>query len=300
MPGCAPDFCNQTNRCRKDLISDPKCVLSYKNDIILESKNSDINFYVSDDNKLDFCGKTNFNKDVYYASDIYSCGNISLDGDINIKGTNVHNKFNLIDNLYTILRQQVNDLSVLLAQIQTQNVSTMNEIRRYQLLYDNVIFNLLPILENYSHGIDISSQFTYNQYRNIGLLIQDISDNSKDNDISNVQYDFSYTFNNYLSTFHKTLDGLQRDKIKNESIETLEDSLEIARSILDDAQSLLEYYKSRYTSTGINSLNTAINLKISPQIKTEYLLYIERFGLPDGGIFDSEKMSGILKELNIE
>lgn len=298
MPGCAPDFCNQTNRCRKDLISDPKCVLSYKNDIILESKNSDINFYVSDDNKLDFCGRTNFNKDVYCASDIYSCGNISLDGDINVKGTNVYNKFSLIDNLYFILRQQVDDLSQLLAQIQLQNNTTMTEIRKYQYLYDTVISQLLPVLENYSHGIDISSQFTLEDYRRFGIDLENLSD-FQGIDTSNVSYDFSNTFDSYRMTLHKTLDGLHYDKIKTDNVELLQDSLDYVNSIINDAQALLQYYRSRYTATGMTDLNTSITLEVPPIIKQEYLIYIERHGLPDGGVFDSDKMSVILIELGL-
>merc|ERR1711990_38838 len=174
---------------------------------------------------------------------------------------------------------------------------TTNELNRYQYLNDYFIQTLNTLLQSYSGGdYDFLSQTLNNaNYRRYGtelIRIQDLSNI----DLSNITYDYFQTFDSYISTLHNTLDGLERTRIQTRLLNECQETKEEYESILSNKENLIEYFNSNYTR-GFSDLNVSREITVQPIVRREYSIYIERYGIPESGIFDSEKMSSIIAEL---
>lgn len=175
---------------------------------------------------------------------------------------------------------------------------TTNELNRYQYLSDYFIGTLNIFLQSYSDGnFEFLSQMLSNDnYRFYGTELVRIQDLSNI-DLSNITYDYSQTFDSYINTLHNTLDGLERTRIQTRLLNECEETKEEYESILNNKENIIEYYKSRYTGTIFSELNVKVKISESIILRREYEIYIERHGIPPGGIFDSDKMSLIIAEL---
>ena len=72
------------------------------------------------------------------------------------------------------------------------------------------------------------------------------------------------------------------------------------KGILTDRDRLKEYVEKHYG--GFNSLLFQVEFAVTTPlaIKPEYEVYIRRYGVPNMGIFDAEKMANIKRELGHE
>ena len=145
---------------------------------------------------------------------------------------------------------------------------------------------------------DLSMQFTTEKYRELGIILQE-QENIDNIDLTGVTYNYIDTFDEYLSTYHKTLDGLERSSVQNDTLNLFKSEKEHCDKILNNADELVKHFRQRFTGLGITDLNTTVSTSQQPFLRPEYQMYIDRHGLPIGGIFDSEKMSAILLELNV-
>lgn len=181
-----------------------------------------------------------------------------------------------------------------------ENSTNITELNKYQYLNDLFIKTLTPFLQLYSQGnfSDLSMQFTTEVYRQLGINLENQRDLTNI-DLTNINYN-SKTFESYINTFHNTLDGLERASVQNDSLNILQLQKEHCDTILNNPENLVNYFRSKYTGIGISELDTIVATTQQPFLRPEYALYIQRHGLLSGGIFDSEKMSAILIELNID
>lgn len=205
----------------------------------------------------------------------------------------------------SILKQIINDKTTVPSgnngDITLEDFETnLNELKKYQYLNDIFINTFTPLIQLYSQGnfYDLSMQFTTNLYRELGNNLEKQRDLTNI-DLSNVEYNFQ-TFESYINTFHNTLDGLERANAQYYSLRELQIEKANCDNILNNPENLVNYFRTKYTGIGIVELNTIITTIQEPLLRPEYAIYIERHGLPIGGIFDSEKMSVILIELNID
>jgi hypothetical protein len=189
-----------------------------------------------------------------------------------------------------------NDGDITLEEFETN----VNELNKYQYLNDIFINTFTPLIQLYSQGnfSDLSMHFTTNLYRQLGNILENQRDFTNI-DLTNLNYDLQ-TFESYINTFHNTLDGLERATVHYDSLSQLQLEKDHCDNILNNPDNLVNYFRSRYTGIGIMELNTIVTTVQEPLLRPEYALYIDRHGLPIGGIFDSEKMSAILIELNID
>lgn len=174
-----------------------------------------------------------------------------------------------------------------------------NELKRYQYANDSFNEILTPLTNLYSHGIfdDLTTQFTTEVYRQLGINIESQRD-IRNLDLDNIKYDFS-TFEKYINTFHNTLDGLSKSTLQNFTLNELRDEKEECDNILKNPENLVQYFRLHYTGVGLTDLDAIISTTKQPILRPEYAVYIDRHGLPVNGMFDSDKMSVILMELNI-
>lgn len=189
-----------------------------------------------------------------------------------------------------------NDGDITLEEFETNVV----ELNKYQYLNDVFIQTMTSLTQLYSQGnfADLSMQFTTEVYRQLGIDLENQRDFTNI-DLTDINYN-SQTFESYINTFHDTLDGLERASVQYESLRTLELEKTHCDNILNNPENLVNYFRSRYTGIGISELDTIVTTIQEPLLRPEYALYIQRHGLPIGGIFESEKMSAILIELNID
>ena len=205
----------------------------------------------------------------------------------------------------SILRQIINDDTAIPSgndgDITLEEFETnLNELNKYQYLNDIFINTFTPLIQLYSQAKfdDLSMQFTTNLYRQLGNILENQRDFTNI-DLNNISYNFQ-TFDSYLNTFHNTLDGLERSTVQYESLRDLQLEKNHCDNILNNPENLVNYFRETYTGIGIMELNTIVTTIQQPLLRPEYAIYIERHGLPIGGIFDSERMSAILIELNID
>lgn len=205
----------------------------------------------------------------------------------------------------SILRQIINDNTTIPSgndgDITLEEFETnVNELNKYQYMNDIFINTFIPLTQLYSQGnfADLSMIFTTNLYRQLGNILENQRDFTNI-DLTSFNYNFQ-TFQSYITTFHKTLDGLERANVQYDSLRELQLEKIHCDNILNNLENLVNYFRTKYTGIGIMELNTIITTIQEPLLRPEYAIYIERHGLPIGGIFDSEKMSAILIELNID
>lgn len=98
--------------------------------------------------------------------------------------------------------------------------------------------------------------------------------------------------------FAKMFEGLQQCVLQNLKIKDLESKLKICEersSILDDKDKLIEYIQNlnnRFTMIEDQTITT-----ISATLKPEYQKYIDLYGLPEGLVFDTDKLNQIKYDL---
>jgi hypothetical protein len=189
-----------------------------------------------------------------------------------------------------------NDGDITLEEFETNVV----ELNKYQYLNDVFIQTMTSLTQLYSQGnfADLSMQFTTEVYRQLGIDLENQRDFTNI-DLTDINYN-SQTFESYINTFHDTLDGLERAYVQYDSLRELQLEKIHCDNILNNPENLVNYFMARYTGIGISELDTIVTTIQEPLLRPEYALYIQRHGLPIGGIFESEKMSAILIELNID
>lgn len=211
----------------------------------------------------------------------------------------------------SILRQIINDNTTIpsgndsditleeFELLNEENSTNINELNKYQYLNDLFIQTFIPLLQLYSEGnfADLSMQFTSEVYRQLGIDLEN-QRYLTNIDLTDINYD-SQTFESYINTLHNTLDGLERASVQNDSLNILQLHKEHCDDILNNPENLVDYFRTKYTGIGISELDTIVATTQQPFLRPEYTLYIHRHGIPSGGIFESEKMSAILIELNI-
>jgi hypothetical protein len=105
------------------------------------------------------------------------------------------------------------------------------------------------------------------------------------------------------SLYSNALDGLSRAFVQyNKYVEALVtiETLSQRVDILDDPDKLNEYIEQLNTSArNVELFDINPIQSIAPLIKAEYAEYIARYGVPDDGIFESDKLYDIMTELDI-
>ena len=104
-------------------------------------------------------------------------------------------------------------------------------------------------------------------------------------------------------TYTNTLDGLSRALVQyNKYLEALAtiETLSKRVEILDDEEKLNEYIEQLNTSfRNFELFDIDPVQSIGALLKPEYAEYVKRYGIPDDGVFEADKLYDIMKELNM-
>ncbi len=183
----------------------------------------------------------------------------------------------------------------------TDKINELNKnLGMFQNLHDKVIDVLKQSLIYYKGGQfgELNELFTTEQYNKLSSnLINSTL-------LKNVSEDYQYNarlFTYYREAFHRVLEGLQKSIFQNEELTTTQSQLVTAQEkadILDDMAKLREYLENKQSQIFFADVST--QLTTMAVLKPQYQRYIDLYGMPDGLIFESQKMAEIIQDLLIE
>lgn len=173
------------------------------------------------------------------------------------------------------------------------------KLKKYELLYSAAVSQMLPSLDSYRDGkFDVlNTQFTPEIYTELGKQLADDT-RYTDNIVERIPYR-PRTFTDIKSSFHNVLDGLNRGKLQYIKEVECSDKVDTYETILHTPENLVNYYNRTYKKSAgtFEELDVNTILTETPVVNQEYDIYVQRHGLPCNGIFESEKLSIILLEL---
>ena len=192
--------------------------------------------------------------------------------------------------------------SSIISSISTTNSRETNEYPlKYYTLEQLVLRKLSGSLQKFSRGE--SNSIDYDLYYKLGLDITDDQLYAWKNTsrqylyFRNKKFLDDKIFSNLRYRIQLVIDGLYRGAIILEDNENLQTTIANYESILNDPAKIIEYFNNRYKSNSLSELDATVQLNVVPIVLPQYSLYIERFGFPDNGIYESSKLSIILREL---
>ena len=113
----------------------------------------------------------------------------------------------------------------------------------------------------------------------------------------------SPNFPAYKSFIHTLIDGLNAaTTLQTENNQLRNDNKDLAeyRDILTNITKLKEYIDTYYLNYSVGLFETEQTVVTSFDIKPEYRIYINTYGIPGSEGFNSEKLSAILYDLSIQ
>ena len=183
-----------------------------------------------------------------------------------------------------------------------QRDTLLHEFDRFRDFYDcilKVLKEYLCYFQDASYN-DLTDGFTTEFYNSLAtLVVEKFSDELNIEECLKYENVYDSTlFDTYKENTFKVINGLNRAiqlYKENQAKASHILSLQEKEKILETPELLIEYLKSR--SLGMSSLSVNASLDFTISLKPHYALYFERHGAPPEGVFDSEKLAAIIKEL---
>lgn len=170
-------------------------------------------------------------------------------------------------------------------------------LKQYDVLNNLVIKKLNPNLDNFIDG-----DFENINREEIGEETRKTLINKEDNFSENVfgnvtKYNYNpLIFDDFINYSFKVLNGMNSAILLKDSNESLSNQIENYENILKDSQSIRDYYNERFNK-GSFIPEIITDLSVVPTLKLKYKIYIDRYSMPESGIFDSKLLAEIEKEL---
>jgi len=181
-----------------------------------------------------------------------------------------------------------------------QSLDLVRDIYRYQLLWDKVIYSLQRYTNLYTGGAysDLKKNFTPEEFRK--LLLANSNDFYYNNQVDEL-IDFSYnstTFSNYKSNIYSIITGLNTAVDQYDRLNYTINQFNEQEAVLTDKDKLIEYIKTQFSdkiTTEAFYISQTYNTDV--YLKPWFNLYLEIYGAPPSGVFDTEKMAKVVEIL---
>lgn len=181
-----------------------------------------------------------------------------------------------------------------------QNLDLIRDVYRYQILYENVVFQMKKYTNLYINGRydELKNLFTPKAYNDI--LKGNVTDNYYNTDIDDL-VNFTYdpaTFSYYRSNMYSILTGLNTAIKRNDMCLAVESDLTEKNKLLNNKDLLVQYFKTQFIDRMTMDafyLSQTYNTEVF--LKPWYSLYLTLYGAPYDGVFDSEKMALVVEQL---
>lgn len=178
------------------------------------------------------------------------------------------------------------------------------ELLKFEKLKDDALNNLLTYLDNVFAGnySVLENDSTSEVFNTIGeLLVDEHHFKFSKSDI--IEYTISENvFFQYKSFIHKIINSLNSTNLlytSNENLKESIDSLNEYKNILTDRERLKEYIEKNYTNFQVNFINVDYKISQGLKLPPEYIVYLDLYGIPQNGYFDSEKLNNIKSSLGL-
>lgn len=211
-------------------------------------------------------------------------------------------------NIVDTLELTKENIRTMLQKIQNNDLNPFDDYKRQIVQYDkmkHLVLDSLTLYTTYFKEGDFSKlkdEFDETEQNEIGQKL--VSDTLFV--ITQQELD-SYTntnqlFDQYRSFIFQMIDGLNAAILldnKNQGLTVHNETLEEFSNILNDPELLNDYIDKHYNNFNVKSalLSETISLTTGLELKPQYAKYVELYGFPDGGVYDSEKLQTIIKSL---
>jgi uncharacterized protein YlaN (UPF0358 family) len=183
-----------------------------------------------------------------------------------------------------------------------QRDTLLHEFDRFKDFYDcilKVLKEYLCYFQDASYN-DLTEGFTTEFYNSLAnLLIEKFSDELNIEECLKYENVYDSTlFDTYKENTFKVINGLNRAiqlYKENQTQENKISLLEEKEKILEDP-TLLNNYVNEFNSIR-GGFVVEYTASLLPKLKPQYEVYFQRHGPPIEGVFDSEKLAAIIKEL---
>ena len=172
---------------------------------------------------------------------------------------------------------------------------------RLQILYNRILFQLNPTMTLYNEGsfedfmnsmstqelITLSSTLNNDEIFYIDDVVPTVYTEYNENMVGN----YRETSNSLINTIKQAM----TEYIKIKNLETENQQLLSYKNILESQELLNEYLENMQQTSYFFSANATFNTNI--ELKPWYRVYLETYGAPNDGVFDSTLLAGIIEEL---
>ena len=170
---------------------------------------------------------------------------------------------------------------------------------RLKILYERVLFQLRPPMTLYNEG---EFEFFMSSMPNVLTLTRVLNNENTFfmNDpkpLNDYEYEGGLV-DKYLFITNRLVDTIKQamtEYIKIRNLESENAELKSYKEILEDKEKLVAYLEQQQ-NTG-HLFSASATLQTRPQLKLWYQVYMERYGPPGDGVFNSELLSEIIEEL---
>ena len=170
---------------------------------------------------------------------------------------------------------------------------------RLKILYERVLFQLRPPMTLYNEG---EFEFFMSSMPNVLTLTRVLNNENTFfmNDpkpLNDYEYEGGLV-DKYLFITNRLVDTIKQamtEYIKIRNLESENAELKSYKEILEDKEKLVAYLEQQQ-NTG-HLFSASATLQTQPQLKLWYQVYMERYGPPGDGVFNSELLSEIIEEL---
>lgn len=189
-----------------------------------------------------------------------------------------------------------------------------NELMKYDKMRQVILDSFKIHLDRFKHRQfdDLENEFNPSEAVRLGqLLVGDSLSTFSSTDIA--LFENSKTlftayksanpvFSDYKSFMFLLVDGMNSAitlSNENEQLLRANTDLETYKDILTNVEKLKTYIFDTYTHTlgTLMSFATEFTVQTGMVIHPEYLIYLEMYGAPEFGVFDSEKLNRIIRDM---
>jgi hypothetical protein len=184
-----------------------------------------------------------------------------------------------------------------------KNIENMNYARdlyRYQILYEKVLYEMRTYLTLFTNGSfqELRNVFTESNYR--ALLATNRTSTYYNKDVTNLK-NFKYSptlFQTYKTDIYSILTGFSLAVKQNETLENATNELTKCKELLSSKDKLIEYIRSELSDTlMMDTFRISQTYNAQAVLKPWYMKYLEMYGAPYDGVFNTEKMATVVELL---